>query len=207
MRGVTLIEMLVSMLILGAVMSLVAQAVSQVERIVRAADETHRAMSERWGGGWAVQMLFANVVAPSEAGDRAFDGESTRVRAYSTLSPLDEEGGVRGFELTLRPSAQDARSTEVLYFEPDERGGRKTEPQPVARLEAAAVFRFASADGVLSEHWPGTVGPLGSKPPKLPAAIQIVSSDGARLLMSFPVPAHGAAQPGESKSPFAYGRP
>lgn len=206
-RGVTLVELLISMLILGAVMSLVAQAVSQVERIVRVADESQQLLSERWGGGWALQLLFANLVAPREGGAEPFRGESQSLTAYSTASLLDGDGGLRGFELRLRPAQDQALAqlghTELLYQQRDPAGRAQGDARVVALFPGVARFAYRDQSGRWLAQWPRPGAPTdGVTAERLPSAVRVAELDGDALFISYPVLASGAIQRGEGASPF-----
>jgi prepilin-type N-terminal cleavage/methylation domain-containing protein len=205
-RGVTLVELLVSMLILSAVMALVTQAVGQVERIVRVADESQRATAERWGAGWALQSVFANLVAPVEATGAPFSGSADRIQGYSTTAVLDASDGVRQFELNLRPAADGAGGVELQYRELGSSRDVPSASGVVANFTGAAEFSYRNRAGQWFAVWPPAGSATeGDVAERLPSAVRVAEAGGRALFITYPVLASGSYQRGDPKSPFGNG--
>lgn len=181
-QGLTLVEMLVAMVILGFVMTLVAEVVFQVSQVARAADSVTRGSSARWGSGWSANTLFANLLAPEESGDDpVLTGSSRRVVGFSS-QPLDgSDRGIEQFEIELRPAADNSRSTEMVA----RAGPRRRdpgEPGVIAIYPGRAEFSFVDLSGQVQATWP----PLARNEKNiesLPQAIVVRDADSGNLLM------------------------
>ena len=180
--GLTLIEMLVAMVILGFVMTLVSEVVFQVSQVARAADAVTRGSSARWGSGWSATALFANLLAPEETGDDpVLTGSSRRVVGFSS-QPLDGgERGIERFELELRPAADNARTTEMVATSNGLRGERK-DPAVVAIYPGRAEFSFIDLAGQAQFTWPA-LARNEKNIESLPQAVMVKDADTGNLLM------------------------
>lgn len=196
-RGLTLVEMLVALVILGFVLTLVAQAVQQVSQLVRAAETTTRAITGGWSGAWVLQPTLANLVLPVEKYESGFKGRSERIEAFSAR-PLDgSTTGVKAFALELRRAAQN-RAEGGLEGGP--KSGQTTEiwathgtdqpvqasTQMVAQLDGLLEFVYVDEAGLLSPVWPPASGlPVVLPDLVLPSAIGLRRVDSQALLMWF----------------------
>lgn len=194
-HGLTLVELLVSLTIMGFVMTLVSQAVYQTGQIVRVADESVVHLAARWSRGWAVTALVANLAAPREGKLLPMTGSSAKLNGYST-APVDApDSGVQPFSLQLR--GDDAGGSELVYV-PARPGAQ---PIIVAHWTSPVEFRYRAADGQRSDRWP-TWTRSGRDTVLLPTAIELTEAGGNVLVMAFEVPAAGARQAEESSGPF-----
>jgi prepilin-type N-terminal cleavage/methylation domain-containing protein len=183
--GLTLIEMLVAMVILGFVLTLVSQAVQQVSQLVRAAEATTRDVTSGWRGAWALQPSLSNLVWPVEQLDDGFKGTPTRVEGYSNTPLSGTSVGVQPFVLELRRSAGASGQTEVWATGEGQRRG-EFNTQMVAKLDGRVAFAFADESGHLSPVWPlATNKPVGTDEPSLPQAIVLQNQDDNSSLMWF----------------------
>ncbi len=174
--------MLVAMVILGFVMTLVAEVVFQVSQVARAADSVTRGSSARWGSGWSASTLFANMLAPEETGDDpVLTGTSRRVSGFSS-QPLDGgDQGIEPFELELRPATDASRRTELMMLTGAARRERR-EPAVVAVYPGRAEFSFIDLSGQAQFVWP----PLARNEKNiesLPQAVAVRDADTGQLLM------------------------
>lgn len=202
MRGLTLVELLVSMVILGFVMTLVSQAVWQVSQIVRVADDASRQLGGRWSQGWSLNMALSNVVAPVEGKSTPFRGGLRSIEGYTNLPFLGEGAGVAPFELLLQPAEPLAdrrvasQMTNVLARESN--GARAV---PVAVLEGRVEFQFRTRRGQWVSDWPPPVE-TGMGPDLLPAAVMLRDAESGRLLMVYSIPASESFQRPPPPSPI-----
>lgn len=204
-RGVTLVELLISMLILGFVLSLVSQAVYQVGQIVRVADESQQQMVDRWSEGWSLQQTMASLVAPREGmREGVFQGRRDTVEAYSTVSPLAQRSdGVQRFELSLRASSRRPGFTELSYRlrAADWVRDSGAEPLVVAWFPGDAVFSFQNRRGEWLEQWRPVAGD-DERAERLPSAVRISDRRSGGMLITYPVLASATFQRGGGLSPF-----
>jgi general secretion pathway protein J len=186
-QGLTLVEMLVSLVILGLVMLLVSETVKQVAQVARAADDTTRGFAERWAAGWSAGGLFANLVLPPETGEQApFKGSAMHVEGY-TARPLDAgESGMEAFALDLRFSESNARTSLMTQAD----AGSSTDATgaaAVAQFPGRAEFAFIDHQGQTLTTWPSMTR-TGEAAEDLPRAVLIRDADTSALLMWFDFP-------------------
>lgn len=198
-RGLTLVELLVSMAILGFVMTLVSQAVFQVGHIVRVADESVIRLGERWKAGWALGPVMSNLVAPLEGGDRPLTGSAVRLEGYSSASLRGDDLGVHPVVLLLRRGRQGG--TEMLY----QVNGLALEQTVVARWPDRIEFRYRSVRGVETDQWPPWTRSERDAV-LLPEAVQLVNPRSGEVAMAFGVPAPAERQLPSGINPFT-GKP
>ena len=180
--GLTLVEMLVAMVILGFVMALVSEVVYQVSQVARAADAVSRGSATRWATGWSVNGLFANLLAPEEAGDDpVLVGTTRRISGY-TAQPLDgSDRGIQPFELELRADPNGSKATELVSV--GSLGARTSSVAAVvAQFPGRAEFMFLDHAGISQSAWP----PLARSDQAveaLPEAVIVRDPDSGRLMM------------------------
>lgn len=198
-RGLTLVELLVSMVIMGFVMTLVAQAVFQVGHIVRVADESVIRLGERWRAGWSLLPIMNNLVAPVEAGDRPLVGTAVRFEGHSTVSLWGDDTGVHPVVFALRPDGQ--KGTEMVYESVGGRTGVGDRGQVLARWPGRIELRYQATRGTEEIQWPPLTrtvldGVL------LPESIRLIDVGSGAMVMAFQVPAPAERQLPPGLDPF-----
>jgi len=175
--GLTLIELLVAIVVLGFIMTLVAQAVFQVSQITRVADATTRKLASRWAEGWTLQETLANLAVPTEAQDKVFEGTPQQIKAYTTMPVTGEAAGVQRFELELRLADGEPATTEVWV---GSSAPGATGSQIVARLPGRVEWVFVDRRQQVQSVWP-PVGASSRDPDTedLPSAVALRRADGA----------------------------
>jgi general secretion pathway protein J len=184
-RGLTLVEMLVALVILGFMLTLVSQAVQQVSQLVRAAETTTRAITGGWAGAWSLQPSLSNLVWPVEKQDDGFKGTPSRIEGFSNAPINGATVGLQPFTLELRRSSGAPEQTEVWATS---EGARPGEPstQLVARLDGRVAFAFANSAGAKSSVWPPlTRNAANAEDAALPDAVMLLNLDNDSLLMRF----------------------
>ncbi len=185
MRGLTLVEMLVALVILAFMLTLVSQAVQQVSQLVRAAETTTRAITGGWAGAWSLQPTLSNLVWPVEKQDDGFKGTPARIEGFSNTPINGTTVGLQAFTLELRRSSTTPDLTEVWATSD---GARPGEPstQLVARLDGRVAFAFADKTGAKSPVWPLlTRNAATAEEVTLPEAVMLLNLDNDSLLMRF----------------------
>lgn len=185
-RGLTLVELLVALILLGFIMTLVAEVVTQVSQVARAADAVTRGSSARWATGWSVAPLFANLLVPEEVGeDPVLTGSTSRITGYSSL-PLDgSELGIQRFELELRPVAPGTRDRLVgteLRMRSALDARDRSDASVVAVYPGRAEFAYVDVAGQLHPMWP-LLARRDSDSPAIPKAIAVRDADSGGMLM------------------------
>ncbi|WP_418316453.1 PilW family protein [Piscinibacter sakaiensis] len=194
--GLTLVELLVSMVILGFVLALVSEAVFQVSQVTRSAQAATASLTSRWSAGWAAGPMLANLVAPPEAAVRkAFEGSANELSAYTTLPVDGGQTGIQRFTMSLRPGDSGATQTELRVAVPTA-DARTSEPAAIGRFDGRAEFAYLDEAGAIVPVWPPMgVGVATSDPPAdLPRAVIVRRPFSDELLMWYPYP-------GETRKP------
>lgn len=199
-RGLTLIEMLVALVLLGLVMTLVSQAMFQAAQIARAADDSTRTLTQRWAGGWGLAPLVANLAAPLDQPEPWFEGSPQRIAGWST-APLSGAGtGVERFELSFRPDPDDATRSQLV----SRPSGFGAAVEVVAVFPGRAAFEFVGRAQTSTTTWPALAqsgaGSNTLDAEQLPRAIVVRDATTGLALMRY-------SFLGESARPVVPGRP
>lgn len=183
--GFTLVELLVSLVILGFVMSLVSEAVFQVAQIARAADANSRSLAARWGAGWSASSLFANLLAPGlPRQEPVLAGSTNRVSGYTSL-PLDGGNtGITRFELNLAADPQNGGQT-ILSMVPTAPQPGGARPTTVATFPGRAEFAYVDRQGRILGDWPPATR-TGVDPEDLPKAVIVREASTRNTLIWYP---------------------
>lgn len=181
--GLTLVELLVSMLIMGFVLTLVSQAVFQVSQVTRSAQNATAALAGRWAGGWAVSSALANLVAPPEVPlGKAFEGTPDRLSAYTTMPVDGGQTGVKGFLLELVSTRDDAKDTAMQASYPS-LNATSNLPATVANFPGKVEFAYLDSSGQLQSQWPPLALSATRQPDDLPRAVVVRRPFGGDVVM------------------------
>lgn len=198
--GLTLVELLVSMLILGFVLTLVSEAVFQVAQISRSAQAVTAQLSTRWSGGWAAAPMIANLVAPKEVpDDQVLAGESLRLAGYTTQPGGAENTGVRAFTLELRPARDASPRSDLVALDGDGFGTPTTESL-IATFEGRVEFAYVDAAGQITPVWPAVTVAANRDVASLPSAVIVRERGSQQPLMWY-------GFQGETVRPVVLGNP
>lgn len=168
-RGLTLIELLVTIIILGFVMALMSGAFGQIGHMLRISSEHSSGFLERWNRSRAVFDMVANMVV-DPALERPFTGNPQEIHLVTLASPLEQQGSARPIRITLK-DAQNSRNTE-LWIAQD-----KPNAPPALRqtqLPGRIEFRFTDHQGATHLQWPPT-GIADARP--MPSAVVLMDLD------------------------------
>jgi len=168
--GFTVLEALVSMVIVSMVAVLLMQSLSQIlglrERVLRSESEARiAALQEHW-----FRDSLAAVMADIPGGIAPFSGSSRAVR-FLGLDPID--GGY--FAVVEWQILDSAEGLELTYRRDDH-----ANPVVVLRGLSRASFRYQDGEGRWSDAWPPV--PAAPDPPDvvtevLPRAVELVMPD------------------------------
>ena len=170
-RGLTLIELLVTMVLLGFVVALMSGSFVHIAQMLRISSEHGNGFSGRWTQSRAMQDVVSNLV-PDPAFDVPLVGKSAAVTLTTLALPPAADGVARRAMLSLKPSAFAADSNTVTILEASsvEDSSKRTDAKPfeLARYSGRLIFVYLDAKGVEHRQWP----PAGSaQTDKLPSAI------------------------------------
>lgn len=187
--GLTLVELLVAMVIMGFVLTLVSQAVFQVSLVTRSAQNATAELTGRWASGWTVSPVLANLVSPVEAPvGKSFEGGPDRLAGYTTLPVDGSQTGLKPFVLRLAPDADGPMGptgTAMLASSTRPDGSSPNE-SPVAGFNGRVEFAYMDGSGELHPQWPPLSVSATRVPEELPSAVAVRRPLGGELLMWYP---------------------
>lgn len=181
-RGFTLIETLVTLVIVAFITSLVAEGLFQVARIEQSLQsERARPRLEALHTDWVV-MTLKGLTVTDPALDASFRGTPTELSGQSTLAPALQSDGPIDIRLTLEATEGKTR----LWMEVGAHGA-----QPATRTQLGewpwADVRWVYQDqrGVVHAEWP-PVAPAADAPTlqALPSLIRLETPSGRQLLLA-----------------------
>jgi general secretion pathway protein J len=165
--GLTLIELLVSLVILGFVVTVMSGAFYQVAQVVRVAEGVNGQFQSQWLRLRALSDLVGNLVM-MEGVERQFSGDAHGFEGFSLSLPQANWGVAQGFQVKLVG---------------DDRGGMKLTLTPTDAKESTLVswdrpmeFQYLAVDGSTELIWP----PFGKNTDALPSAVVVRASSGER---------------------------
>jgi general secretion pathway protein J len=167
--GFTLVEVLVVMILVGMIVTVLFQGLSQAIRIRRSAGiETAQLGREAMRRAW-YRQLVNGLVPDEEDGAARFQGGPSSFKGQST-NPIDIDTGAVlpvAVALEIDPSSD----TTVLRVTTDAVAGGR---EPIALLTLPGTnfsFAYVDQDASQSAVWPRRAI---DRPPQLPVAIRIV---------------------------------
>lgn len=172
-QGLTLIELLVTMVLLGFVVALMSGAFVQIGQMLRVSAEHGNGFSGRWTQSRSLQEMVANMV-PDPDIETPFRGLSTRMNFSTLVTPFNASGSARPIALELRTSsyvAGTSPTTTLQMLESSTPSSQQNRPFELARYEGRLVFAYIDAQGKQHKQWPVQ----GARPPyQLPKAVGLV---------------------------------
>jgi general secretion pathway protein J len=172
-QGLTLIELLVTMVLLGFVVALMSGAFVQIGQMLRVSAEHGNGFSGRWTQSRTLQEMIANMV-PDPAIETPLVGLTTRMTFSTLATPLNANGTAQRISLELRTSsyvAGTSPSTTLHLFEASIPSNQQNNPFELARYDGRLVFMYIDAQGKEHRQWPAQGA---STPYKLPKAIGLL---------------------------------
>lgn len=165
-----MIELLVSLVILGFVVTIMSGAFYQVAQVVRVAEKVNGEFQPQWVRLHALTDLVANLALP-EDNPQPFEGNSDGFRGFSLSLPQGDWGNVQPFTVKLVP-AQQGRGSELMVSEDGEK------PMVVATWDVPMVFEYLAVDGSVQSSWP----PFGKTADLMPSGVRVRTADGEQLV-------------------------
>ena len=172
-RGLTLIELLVTMVILGFVVATLSGALTQISQMLRISAEQTNGFLGRWTQTRALFDIVANMV-PDPTQDEPFKGTPTRIELVSLSTPETPLGQPRRLRLTLGPVKDEPRQTQIDISELDTDAAAPAQPQWLANFEGRVEFRYLDKQQKEHSQWPVN---NGQQTQQMPTAIVLRDTD------------------------------
>lgn len=166
--GLTLIELLVSLVILGFVVTVMSGAFFQVGQVVRIAEGVNGQFQPRWLHQNALNDLVGNLVIP-DGDDRPFTGDADSFEGYSLSLPRADWGEMQKFRVALVPR-DGGRDLTVAA------GDEK--PIVIASWEVPVQFEYVAVNGAPQSMWP----PFGKSQDRLPSGVVVRNVNGEQMV-------------------------
>jgi len=168
--GLTLIELLVSLVLLGFVITIMSGAFFQVAKVVNIAENVNGAFQMQWVRINSLKNLVGNLVLPEEV-QQPFSGNSEGFQAYSLSLPQTEWGSIQKFNAKLQISKDG--HTDLLISLDDATTGIV-----VASWGVPVKLEYLTVDGTFESMWP----PMGRKADALPRGVAIRANSGEQAI-------------------------
>ncbi len=188
-RGFTLVEMLVTLAVVGLVSTLLWQALAQVAQLeTRLADGRALADGDRLRRAW-VQQALAGIATGPLGTREAVAGTPDTLSSFTTLPPWPDAGGLQRMTLRLTTERQDGQVVVTLTATADasrEGGSPGREGPALWRWPGEGRFEYLAADGQWLPRWPPTAtSGTGAEPapPRLPVAVRLLGPPSGALLV------------------------
>lgn len=171
-RGLTLIELLVTVVILSFTIALMSGAFSQIAQMLRISSEYSSGFVERWNRSRALYDMVNNMVIDPTL-EKPFTGQYQRIEMVTLASPGGPPGVARPAQVTLKAATEIDGGTELLVANPND--DKRAPPQKLARLPGRLEFRFIDHRGDEHIQWPPS-GVAEYRP--MPSSIVLRDLDG-----------------------------
>lgn len=163
--GMTLIELLVSLVILGFVVTIMSGAFFQVSQVVRIAESVNGQFQPQWVRSHALTDLVGNLVLPPDI-ERPFKGDSVGFEGYSLSLPQSDWGNVQQFRTKLENRQQGGTNLVVVV-------GDETSVV-IASWDIPITLEYLAMDGSSQSMWP----PFGKDTNEMPVGVVVKASGG-----------------------------
>lgn len=150
-RGLTLIELLVTVVILSFTVALMSGAFGQIAQMLRVSTEHSNGFLGRWNQSRALYDMVANmVIDPTLA--KPFTGQYQQLDMVTLALPDGPPGAARPARLQLKPTADTDNSTDLQL---ESQADRSNQPAlRLARLPGRLEFRYTDHRGQEHAQWP-----------------------------------------------------
>lgn len=167
--GMTLIELLVSLVILGFVVTIMSGAFFQISQVVRIAETVNGQFQPKWVRLHALTDLVGNLVLPLNI-EHPFQGDALGFEGYSLSLPQSDWGNVQQFRTKL--ANRDHGGMELTVLVGDEK------PVVIASWDIPIKLEYLAADGSSQSMWP----PFGKASNEMPMGVVVRASSGEQLV-------------------------
>jgi prepilin-type N-terminal cleavage/methylation domain-containing protein len=171
-QGLTLIELLVTMVILGMVISTLSGALSQISGMIRISSEQSAGFLTRWTQQRALYDILTNMVLdPTQV--PPFQGSPNQLQLTSLNTPKQTTSAPKRLKVELQLNPQNNTQTLLTWQDVSdtERLTNKQQTSAIAIFNAGAEFRYLDQNQIQHQQWP----PLSQgKVNQLPHAVLII---------------------------------
>jgi prepilin-type N-terminal cleavage/methylation domain-containing protein len=157
-KGLTLIELLVTMVILGFVISTMSGALAQISHMVRITTQQSNGFLGRWTQSRALFDIVNNMVIDPTL-DLPFRGSTQQLELTSLISldgSLDKPSKFR-LELQI-DKAKVEPTTQVIIMVMDTQQQSESKQRLLAQFKGRLEWRFVDQSGREHRQWPVTGG-------------------------------------------------
>lgn len=179
--GMTLIELLVSLVILGFVVTIMSGAFFQVSQVVRIAENVNGQFQSQWVRSHALTDLVGNLVLLPDT-EIPFEGDASGFEGYSLSLPQSDWGSVQQFKAKLEKRPHGGADLTVVV------GDQK--PVLIASWDIPIKLEYLAVDGTSQAMWP----PFGKVTKEMPAGV-VVRADSGEQLVQMIAPYLGTRKP------------
>ena len=177
-RGLTLMEVLVVLVIAGMASTILLQALSQVYKVqarfgVQLTQSRQGVMQSAW-----FRQLVQGLQTDLASSPQTFKGSANEMSGSTTGGLLSSEGAPSRMVLRIK-SDERADETKLMYSDDTEK------PLMLLNLSGrnAAKFVYLDAKGEQHDQWPPAMGDW----PQLPSVVMLmVRNDGSHLIVAAP---------------------
>lgn len=166
--GLTLIELLVSLVILGFVVTIMSGAFFQIAQVVRVAENVNGEFQPQWVRLNALTDLVANLALPAD-NLQPFVGNSTGFEGHSLSLPQDDWGNAQAFTVKLVRTKQNSELTVATS---------EGKTILIAAWSEPVELEYLSTDGSTHSIWP----PFGRAVDLMPSGVVVRATSGGRLI-------------------------
>lgn len=168
-RGLTLIEMLVTLVILGFIAGLVAQALFQLSRVERLLEGGQlRSMADSVRAEWVRSAVESLLPGEIGSADR-LSGSERELRGLSADVPMAPAPGLAALHLRL-VFVEASNVTQLQLLAPSPSLAGETGPAVLLSWPGReGRLRYLDATGEWRDSWPAALGPPGGALPRLVA--------------------------------------
>lgn len=168
-HGMTLIELLVSLVILGFVVTIMSGAFFQVSQVVRIAESVNGQFQPQWVRAHALTDLVGNLVLLPNV-EHPFKGDSLGFEGHSISLPQSDWGNVQQFRSKLENREHGGMDLTVIV------GDEK--PVVIASWDIPIKLEYLAVDGSSQSMWP----PFGKASNEMPMGVVVRAASGEQLV-------------------------
>ena len=176
-RGLTLIELLVTVVILSFTVALMSGAFGQIAQMLRVSTEHSNGFLGRWNQSRALYDMVANMVIDPTL-EQPFTGRPEQLDMVTLAVPDSPPGAPRAARLLLKPAADADNSTDLLLDTSAQRSGSAA--LRLTRFPGRLEFRYVDRQGEEHLQWP-PFGVTANRP--MPSGIVLKDMSDQRVIV------------------------